>query len=240
IEEDWNGLFEIFKLNPNVTIGNVNCKQKTNSEICSKAEVRSLPHLAYFTENTGPKGKKYWDVKTKEEMSTFVQNELDVSCDPRLGKEISCSERERKFLENMKSKDIEYLEKQAKRLSNMKFKKLKAEAKFWLYRRLAILNKLISMYTDSNEKNEEAATLTSTRNRLYGGSRQTLETCLRGFCFPCRHQKSAMDHREGECIRKKIIQKNMETRNHDTSAVVVTSQNDRHLPRCVMRILLRE
>jgi len=117
-------------------IGKADCTDD-GKELCEKFEVRGYPSLKYFVDGDTEKGEDYKGGRDLETLQAFVEEKLEVKCDVSDPKE--CSDKERAYIEKMKSQSEEERKKQLQRLETMKDGKMKPELKQWLTQRVRIL-----------------------------------------------------------------------------------------------------
>ena len=79
-------------------IGAVDCDDYVGSELCEKFDVNTFPHLMYFSQATGPEGKKYTGERDLTTLREFVMTEFKdgLECGP--GHEQLCTEEEKAYL----------------------------------------------------------------------------------------------------------------------------------------------
>lgn len=85
-------------------------------------------------------GQSYSGGRTGDALKAFVADTLEVKCqvaDPK-----GCSEKEVKFMDNMKAKSAEDRQKEITRLGGMKSGSMKPELKQWLVQRQNILKQM--------------------------------------------------------------------------------------------------
>lgn len=138
MKEDWENLGTAFQGSSSVLIGDVDCTIET--ELASEYDVSGYPTIKYFTPETDAKGDSYNGGRSLDDLKKFVEENLERKCDVK--EPDSCSEKEQKFIEKMKSKDAAALTKELGRLEGMKNKSMKAEQKAFLFQRIHILTQL--------------------------------------------------------------------------------------------------
>lgn len=116
-------------------IGDVDCTDSGES-LCEEFEVRGYPTIKYFVDGD-TKGQDYQGGRDFDSLKSFVEETLEVKCDIEDPKD--CTEKEKEFIEKMKSKSAEDRLKQKKRLEKMAGDSMKKELKAWLKQRLNIL-----------------------------------------------------------------------------------------------------
>mmetsp|Transcript_29412 Transcript_29412/g.68197 ORF Transcript_29412/g.68197 Transcript_29412/m.68197 type:complete len:140 (+) Transcript_29412:166-585(+) len=134
----WEDLGTEYKDSASVLIGDADCT--VEADLCSKHGVRGYPTIKYFTAETGKEGKDYSGGRSLPDLKKFVSENLEAKCDPSAPKD--CTEKEVKFIEQMKAKSEDERAKQIERLEKMKGGSMKPELKQWLLQRLAILRQL--------------------------------------------------------------------------------------------------
>lgn len=84
--------------------------------------------------------EKYEGPRDYDALKRHVVDHLQVFCDVEDPKD--CSDKEKAYIEKMKTKAAEEIEKQYARLDGMKGDTMKSELKQWLHQRLNILKGL--------------------------------------------------------------------------------------------------
>jgi thioredoxin-like negative regulator of GroEL len=136
MKPDWDKLGTEYE-GSSVVIGDADCTE--HADLCQKYGVQGYPTIKYFTADTADTGDSYSGGRTFDDLKNFVDESLAVTCD--VNDTVNCDEREVKFINKMKG-NADKIAKQIPRLSGMKEKKMKAELKQWVNKRLAILKQL--------------------------------------------------------------------------------------------------
>ena len=102
-------------------------------------QVHGYPTIKYFVDGDTA-GEDYPGGRDFESLKQFVEEKLEVKCDVNDPKD--CSEKEKGYIEKMKSKPAEERKKQLDRLSGMQGESMKAELKRWLNQRVNVLKGL--------------------------------------------------------------------------------------------------
>ena len=97
------------------------------------------PTIKYFHDGDSV-GEDYQGGRDFDSLKEFVENELEIKCDIKDGS--GCTDKEKGYIEKMKSKTSDDRVKQIKRLEGMAGESMKAELKAWLRQRLHILRML--------------------------------------------------------------------------------------------------
>lgn len=134
----WDQLGEEYAASSSVLIGDVDCTAE-GEPLCTKYEVRGYPTIKYFKDGDTA-GADYQGGRGFDDLKQFVVENLEVKCDVKDPSE--CSDKEKSYIEKMKTKSSEERKKQIDRLSGMKGESMKKELKAWLSQRLHILNSL--------------------------------------------------------------------------------------------------
>jgi protein disulfide-isomerase A6 len=100
-------------------------------------EVHGFPTIKYWKEGVMA---AYEGGRDYDSLKKHVVDNLQVLCDVEDPKD--CSDKEKTYIEKMKTKAAEEIEKQYARLDGMKGDTMKAELKQWLHQRLNILKGL--------------------------------------------------------------------------------------------------
>merc|ERR1711907_379837 len=97
--------------------------------------------LAYGESGSPPKIPGGSALIFRMEIIKIKGNKVDaITCDPATG--TGCNDKEKAFVEKMKSKDAEALKKELKRLEGMNGGAMKPELQEWMVRRINVLTKL--------------------------------------------------------------------------------------------------
>merc|ERR1711907_205109 len=97
--------------------------------------------LAYGESGSPPKIPGGSALIFRMEIIKIKGNKVDaITCDPATG--TGCNDKEKAFVEKMKSKDAEALKKELKRLQGMNGGSMKPELQAWMQRRINVLTKL--------------------------------------------------------------------------------------------------
>jgi len=137
MKQAWEDLGTEYEASASVLIGDVDCT--VHSGVCSKHGVQGYPTIKYYKDGD-KEGASYSGGRTLDALKSFTADTLEVKCqvaDPK-----GCSEKETKFIENMKAKSPEDRKKELTRLSGMKSGSMKPELKQWLVQRQNILKQL--------------------------------------------------------------------------------------------------
>lgn len=122
-----------------VLIGDADCTD-SGEELCTDFEIQGYPTIKYFVDGDMTKGQDYQGGRDFESLKSFVEENLEIKCnveDP-----VDCTQKEKDYIEKMKSKPAEERTKQKKRLEGMAGDSMKKELKAWLKQRLHILRSL--------------------------------------------------------------------------------------------------
>eukprot|EP00659_Diplonema_papillatum_P012048 gene12048-18611_t len=122
----------------NVIIGDVDAT--IHSELGSKYGVSGYPTLKYFTQETGTEPQDYNGGRSLDDLDTFVKDKLLVKCSVETTE--GCTDKEKEYINRMKTKDYEEVDKQHHRLSTQNPAHLKAQLRGWRAQRLHILTEL--------------------------------------------------------------------------------------------------
>lgn len=125
-----------------VLIGDVDCTADGQS-LCTKMSVQGYPTIKYWKDGIM---QDYHGGRDLDSLKQHVVDNLQVLCDVADPKD--CTDKEKAYIEKMKTKTQEEIEKQHARLDGMKGDTMKTELKQWLHQRLHILKSL-------KEKKEE-------------------------------------------------------------------------------------
>jgi len=134
----WDQLGDEYAGSSSVLIGDVDCTAE-GKDLCEKFEIRGYPTIKYFVDGDA-EGKDYQGGRDFDSLKQHVDENLLVKCVVSDTKD--CSEKEKDYIEKMKSKPSEEVIKQLKRLDGMKGGSMKPELKQWLNQRLRILQQL--------------------------------------------------------------------------------------------------
>jgi len=137
MKQAWEDLGTEYEASASVLIGDVDCT--VHSGVCSKHGVSGYPTIKYYKDGD-KEGASYSGGRTIDALKSFTADTLEVKCqvsDPK-----GCSEKETKFIDNMKAKTPEDRKKELTRLSGMKSGSMKPELKQWLVQRQSILKQM--------------------------------------------------------------------------------------------------
>mmetsp|Transcript_69263 Transcript_69263/g.101505 ORF Transcript_69263/g.101505 Transcript_69263/m.101505 type:complete len:139 (+) Transcript_69263:195-611(+) len=137
MKQDWENLGSEYEASSSVVVGDVDCT--VHSTVCSKHGVSGYPTIKYYKDGD-KEGQSYSGGRTGDALKAFVADTLEVKCqvaDPK-----GCSEKEVKFMDNMKAKSAEDRQKEITRLGGMKSGSMKPELKQWLVQRQNILKQM--------------------------------------------------------------------------------------------------
>jgi protein disulfide-isomerase A6 len=137
MKQAWEDLGTEYEASASVLIGDVDCT--VHSGVCSKHGVSGYPTIKYYKDGD-KEGASYSGGRTLDALKSFTADTLEVKCqvsDPK-----GCSEKEVKFIDNMKAKSSEDRKKELTRLSGMKAGSMKPELKQWLVQRQNILKQM--------------------------------------------------------------------------------------------------
>lgn len=137
MKQAWEDLGTEYEASASVLIGDVDCT--VHSSVCSKHGVSGYPTIKYYKDGD-KEGASYSGGRTLDALKSFTADTLEVKCqvsDPK-----GCSEKEVKFIDNMKAKSSEDRKKELTRLSGMKAGSMKPELKQWLVQRQNILKQM--------------------------------------------------------------------------------------------------
>lgn len=134
---DWNKVGDEYA-GSSVLIGDVDCTAD-GEPLCESHEIRGYPTLKVFKDGDTA-GEDYSGGRDFESLKNFVEENLEAMCDINELKD--CSDKEKGYIEKMKSKTDEDRAAQLKRLNGMKGGSMKADLKLWLNQRLRILKQM--------------------------------------------------------------------------------------------------
>jgi len=134
----WDSLADEFAGSSSVLIGDVDCTA-SGEELCSTFGIQGYPTIKYFVDGD-EKGEDYQGGRDFDSLNEFVKNTLEVKCS--LTDQDLCTDKEKAYIEKMKSKPSEDRVKQIERLEKMAKESMKTELKVWLRQRLHILRML--------------------------------------------------------------------------------------------------
>lgn len=134
----WDQLADEYAASSSVLIADVDCTAEGES-LCDEHGVQGYPTIKYFKDGS-KEGEKYNGGRDLYSLQTFVKENLLIRCDVKDPKE--CSEKEKAYIEKMKTKSKEERAKQIERLEGMQWDAMKVELKQWLNQRLHILSSL--------------------------------------------------------------------------------------------------
>jgi len=140
----WDELGEEYAGSSSVLIGDVDCTA-AGSDLCDDFKVQGYPTLKYFVDGD-LEGESYKGGRDKESLKKFVHDELSKWCDVETLDD--CSEKEKKYIEKMKTKSADDVANQIARLDGMKDGSMKPELKQWINQRLRILKFIGEVQTD--------------------------------------------------------------------------------------------
>lgn len=122
-----------------VSLAFVDCTVQT--ELCSKHGVSGYPTLKVFDSETGPnEGKPYNGGRDVNALKTYVEENMKPKCG--FNNVEGCSDKEKTFMEKMKSVSTAEIADQIARLDKMKGSSMAPDLKKWVYQRLNILKEL--------------------------------------------------------------------------------------------------
>lgn len=130
-----------------VLIGDADCTAE-GKELCEKFNVGGYPTIKYFKDGDTTTGEDYQSGRDFYSLQKFVQEDLEVKCDPTDDASSECTDKEKAYIAKMKTKTAEERKAQHDRLTKMKGNSMKAELKAWLNQRLNILTGLAAAGTD--------------------------------------------------------------------------------------------
>ena len=128
----------VIRLSEHCFIGGGDTDIDPRSDIFS-FKVKGYPTILYFVDGD-TEGEKYTGARDFDSPKKFVTDKLEVKCD--VSNPVECSEKEKTYIEKMKTKAKEERAKQITRLEGMASDPMKAELKAWLHQRLHILRML--------------------------------------------------------------------------------------------------
>ena len=136
----WDQLGDEYESSGSVVIGDADCTA-SGKELCDEFEVRGYPTIKYFSAETGEKGESYEGGRDLDDLKAFVEEKLEVMCDPETAEdpESKCSEKERAYVAKMREKTKAERKTALKRLEKMKKKSMTKELKAWVMQRIVIL-----------------------------------------------------------------------------------------------------
>jgi len=150
MKPDWDKLGENYAESNSVLIADVDCTSDEGKPVCDEMGVKGYPTLKYWI-----KGEQhdYEGGRSYDDLEKFVEDTLASSCSIE-DLEESCTNKEQKYYEKMKRKDMDEVRKQHGRLDNMKTKKMTPKLTKWLNQRLDILSQMIEAEGTAAEKEE--------------------------------------------------------------------------------------
>jgi len=134
----WDQLGDEFAGSSSVLIGDADCTG-TGEELCSTFGIKGYPTIKYFLDGDA-EGQDYQGGRDFESLKAFVEDKLEVKCSI-IDQEL-CTDKEKAYIEKMKSKPSDERVKQITRLEKMAGDSMKADLKTWLHQRLHILRML--------------------------------------------------------------------------------------------------
>ena len=120
-------------------VGDVDCTAQGES-LCHKFEIRGYPTIKYFKDGDISKGEDYQGGRDFDSLKDFVTDNLEVKCN--IFEPSECSDREKGYIEKMRTKTPEERTKETERLLNMLGNSMKKELKQWISQRVHILKSL--------------------------------------------------------------------------------------------------
>lgn len=138
MKPSWDKLGDEFAASSSVLIGDVDCTD-SGKEICERFKITGYPTIKYFM-GDAKDGEDYRGGRDFDSLKEFVEETLEVKC--KVDDPVECTEKERAYIEKMKSKPSEDRVKQIERLDKMSGDSMKKELKNWLRQRLHILRAL--------------------------------------------------------------------------------------------------
>eukprot|EP00593_Proboscia_inermis_P001560 CAMPEP_0171295472 /NCGR_PEP_ID=MMETSP0816-20121228/4041_1 /TAXON_ID=420281 /ORGANISM="Proboscia inermis, Strain CCAP1064/1" /LENGTH=144 /DNA_ID=CAMNT_0011768125 /DNA_START=85 /DNA_END=519 /DNA_ORIENTATION=+ len=130
----WDKLGDEYADSSSVLIGDVDCTNVANIEMCGKLEIESYPTIKYWMDGNVKDYKSGRDYATMKE---FVEVVLQKPCDVVTLE--NCNDKETGYVKKMKSKSAAEREAQLVRLFGMKDNDMKGELKTWLVQRTFLL-----------------------------------------------------------------------------------------------------
>mmetsp|Transcript_21230 Transcript_21230/g.35129 ORF Transcript_21230/g.35129 Transcript_21230/m.35129 type:complete len:144 (+) Transcript_21230:226-657(+) len=139
MKPDWDKLGDEYAGSNSVMIGDVDCTED-GKELCEKFSVSGYPTIKFFKDGDVTTGEDYQQGRDFFSLQKFVQDELEVKCNPSDPTE--CTDKEKAYITKMTDKTADERKAQHDRLTKMKGNSMKAELKAWLHQRLNILSGL--------------------------------------------------------------------------------------------------
>jgi len=139
MKPDWDKLGDEFAASSSVLIGDADCTG-TGEEICKQFEVKGYPTIKYFFGDTN--GEDYQGGRDYDSLKSFVEEKLEVKC--KVDDPTECTDKEKSYIEKMKSKTSDDRVSQIRRLEKMSGESMKPDLKNWLRQRLHILREMES------------------------------------------------------------------------------------------------
>merc|ERR1711871_167404 len=122
-----------------------------------KFELYIPSELAYGESGSPPKIPGGSALIFRMEIIKIKGNKVDaITCDPATG--TGCNDKEKAFVEKMKSKDAEALKKELKRLQGMNGSSMKPELQTWMARRINVLTKMTKELGGARTKRRRSLT----------------------------------------------------------------------------------
>jgi len=134
----WDQLGDEFAGSSSVVIGDADCTA-SGEEICQTFGIKGYPTIKYFLDGDS-EGTDYQGGRDYDSLKAFVEDTLEVKCS--VTDQELCTDKEKAYIEKMKTKPSEDRVKQITRLEKMAGDSMKAELKIWLRQRLQILRML--------------------------------------------------------------------------------------------------
>mmetsp|Transcript_25782 Transcript_25782/g.31610 ORF Transcript_25782/g.31610 Transcript_25782/m.31610 type:complete len:145 (+) Transcript_25782:207-641(+) len=130
----WDQLGDEYADSSSVLIGDVDCTNVANTQMCGKLEIESYPTIKYWMDGNV---KDYKSARDYATMKEFVEVVLQKPCDVVTLE--NCNDKETGYVKKMKSKSAAEREAQLVRLFGMKDNDMKGELKTWLVQRTFLL-----------------------------------------------------------------------------------------------------
>jgi len=134
----WDKLGDEYAASSSVLIADADCTD-SGQELCEQFSIAGYPTIRYLRDGDS-KGEDYKGGRDFDSMKEFVEKELEIKCNVEDGS--GCTDKDKAYIEKMKSKTSDDRVKQLNRLEGMAGESMKVELKAWLRQRLHILRVL--------------------------------------------------------------------------------------------------
>jgi protein disulfide-isomerase A6 len=134
----WDKLGDEYAASSSVLIADADCTD-SGQELCEQFGIAGYPTIKYIRDGDS-KGEDYQGGRDFDSLKEFVEKELEIKCNVEDGS--GCTDKEKAYIEKMKSKTSDDRVKQLNRLEGMAGESMKVVLKAWLRQRLHILRVL--------------------------------------------------------------------------------------------------